>query len=45
MFGLFDMRNDEAIDFGEFVHSLNIFHPNSTQRDKALCKVEILLYI
>ncbi|KAH0850163.1 hypothetical protein HID58_095728 [Brassica napus] len=24
MFGLFDMRNDEAIDFGEFVHSLNI---------------------
>ncbi|XP_013610259.1 PREDICTED: calcineurin B-like protein 5 isoform X1 [Brassica oleracea var. oleracea] len=36
MFGLFDMRNDEAIDFGEFVHSLNIFHPNSTQRDKAL---------
>ncbi|WZZ21935.1 hypothetical protein YC2023_123322 [Brassica napus] len=36
MFGLFDMRNDEAIDFGEFVHSLNIFHPNSAQRQKAL---------
>ncbi|KAJ0266455.1 EF-hand domain-containing protein [Hirschfeldia incana] len=35
MFGLFDMRNDGAIDFGEFVHSLNIFHPNSSQRDKA----------
>ncbi|KAL1215922.1 Calcineurin B-like protein 5 [Cardamine amara subsp. amara] len=36
IFGLFDMRNDGAIDFGEFVHSLNIFHPNSSQRDKAL---------
>ncbi|KAL1225188.1 Calcineurin B-like protein 5 [Cardamine amara subsp. amara] len=36
IFGLFDMRNDGTIDFGEFVHSLNIFHPNSSQRDKAL---------
>ncbi|XP_018444888.2 calcineurin B-like protein 5 [Raphanus sativus] len=36
MFGLFDMRNDEAIDFAEFVESLNIFHPNSSQSDKAL---------
>ncbi|VVB17011.1 unnamed protein product [Arabis nemorensis] len=36
IFGLFDMRNDGAIDFGEFVHSLNIFHPNSSQRDKAI---------
>ncbi|KAL0735422.1 hypothetical protein Bca4012_011632 [Brassica carinata] len=36
MFGLFDMRIDGAIDFGEFVHSLNIFHPNSSQRDKAI---------
>ncbi|KAF8113429.1 hypothetical protein N665_0050s0079 [Sinapis alba] len=35
MFRLFDMRNDGAIDFGEFVHTLNIFHPNSSQRDKA----------
>ncbi|CAE6142387.1 unnamed protein product [Arabidopsis arenosa] len=36
IFGLFDMRNDGAIDFGEFVHTLNIFHPNSSQRDKAI---------
>ncbi|KAG7619247.1 EF-hand domain [Arabidopsis suecica] len=36
IFGLFDMRNDGAIDFGEFVHTLNIFHPNSSPRDKAI---------
>ncbi|EOA23051.1 hypothetical protein CARUB_v10003821mg [Capsella rubella] len=36
IFRLFDMRNDGTIDFGEFVHSLNIFHPNSTHRDKAI---------
>ncbi|XP_010422724.1 PREDICTED: calcineurin B-like protein 5 isoform X2 [Camelina sativa] len=36
IFGLFDMRNDGTIDFGEFVHSLNIFHPNSSHRDKAI---------
>ncbi|CAH2072285.1 unnamed protein product [Thlaspi arvense] len=36
IFVLFDMRNDGGIDFGEFVHSLNVFHPNSSQRDKAI---------
>ncbi|XP_010533572.1 PREDICTED: calcineurin B-like protein 5 isoform X2 [Tarenaya hassleriana] len=37
VFRLFDLRNDGVIDFEEFVKSLNSFHPNAPQRDKATC--------
>ncbi|KZV31505.1 Calcium-binding EF-hand family protein, partial [Dorcoceras hygrometricum] len=35
MFDLFDSKRDDVIDFGEFVRSMSIFHPNTPQEEKA----------
>lgn len=34
LFELFDVKRKGVIDFGDFVRSLNIFHPNASQEDK-----------
>ena len=36
VFELFDIKKNNVIDFGEFVRSLSIFHPNAPLREKAL---------
>ncbi|XP_028082321.1 calcineurin B-like protein 7 isoform X2 [Camellia sinensis] len=35
IFNLFDTKNDGVIDFGEFVRSLSIFHPDAPHAEKA----------
>lgn len=34
VFDLFDVKRKGVIDFGDFVRSLNVFHPNVPQEDK-----------
>ncbi|XP_073120486.1 calcineurin B-like protein 9 isoform X3 [Henckelia pumila] len=34
IFDLFDVKRKGSIDFGDFVRSLNVFHPNAPQEDK-----------
>ncbi|CAM8984896.1 unnamed protein product [Rhodiola kirilowii] len=34
IFDLFDIKNKGVIDFGDFVRSLNVFHPNASMDDK-----------
>ncbi|XP_054790962.1 calcineurin B-like protein 1 isoform X2 [Prosopis cineraria] len=34
IFDLFDVKKKGVIDFGDFVRSLNVFHPNAPQEDK-----------
>ncbi|XP_038687963.1 calcineurin B-like protein 1 isoform X4 [Tripterygium wilfordii] len=34
IFDLFDVKQKGVIDFGDFVRSLNVFHPNAPQEDK-----------
>ncbi|KAI3441933.1 uncharacterized protein J3R85_001993 [Psidium guajava] len=34
IFDLFDVKNKGSIDFGDFVRSLNVFHPNAPEEDK-----------
>lgn len=34
IFELFDVKRKGVIDFGDFVRSLNVFHPNASQEDK-----------
>ncbi|XP_030471066.1 calcineurin B-like protein 1 isoform X1 [Syzygium oleosum] len=34
IFDLFDVKHIGSIDFGDFVRSLNVFHPNVPQEDK-----------
>lgn len=37
VFAMFDIKHNGVIDFGEFVHSLSIFHPNASQEKKIEC--------
>lgn len=39
IFDLFDVKQKGVIDFGDFVRSLNVFHPNAPQEDKINCKI------
>ncbi|XP_073020450.1 calcineurin B-like protein 4 isoform X2 [Primulina eburnea] len=41
MFDLFDSKHDGVIDFGEFVRSLSIFHPDTPQEEKAIFAFKI----
>ncbi|PHT96058.1 Calcineurin B-like protein 4 [Capsicum annuum] len=34
IFNLFDSNKDGLIDFGEFIRTLSIFHPNASQEEK-----------
>ncbi|KAM7491150.1 hypothetical protein LguiA_034071 [Lonicera macranthoides] len=34
IFDLFDVKRKGVIDFGDFVRTLNVFHPNAPQEDK-----------
>lgn len=46
IFDLFDVKKRGVIDFGDFVRSLNVFHPNASQEDKINCKLKIeLIYL
>lgn len=42
IFELFDVKRKGVIDFGDFVRSLNVFHPNASQEDKINCKAQIM---
>ncbi|KAI3453834.1 hypothetical protein Pfo_010497 [Paulownia fortunei] len=36
MFDMFDSKHDGVLDFGEFIRSLSIFHPDTPQEEKAI---------
>lgn len=41
IFDLFDVKRNGVIEFGEFVRSLGVFHPDASVADKTTCKVHL----
>ncbi|KAI5405581.1 Calcineurin B-like protein 4, variant 3 [Lathyrus oleraceus] len=44
IFDLFDVKRNGVIEFGEFVRSLGVFHPNAALEDKIACKIKLISY-
>jgi hypothetical protein len=38
LFDMFDIKQNNVIEFGEFVRSLSVFHPHAPLADKAHCE-------
>lgn len=42
VFEIFDMKRNNVIEFGEFVRSLSVFHPNAPLEEKSKCELSKL---